>query len=466
MSSEPTSTNLTLAIIGGGASGTLVAVQLLRRAASPLRILLFERMSEVGPGVAYGTGFSGHLLNVPAARMSAFPDQPDHFLSWVEARAGRPGFPAAMTPGDYLPRQVYGLYLSDVLAEAEQGAAPGVSLQSVKGEVLEIEPEESGVRLRCGGGQYFAANRVVLAIGNLPGEHPIRRPLPVYRSQLYVHVPWRPGALAGIPPDEDVLLVGAGLTAIDLILKLTAEGHRGVIHALSRRGLRPQAHLAVPPYRDFLADDGKRPDTVRELTRRIRREIALAAGAGHDWRAVIDAIRPHAQALWQGFSWSERSRFMRHVRPFWEVHRHRVAPPVAARIEELLATGRLRFYAGRLEELRERGGGVDAKFRSRGTHRWHHLQVARVINCTGPRTDYSKYQHPLLLNLLANGLIDHDPLALGIRATPQGEVLDHNELVVPWLHTIGAPLKGDLWECTAIPEIREQAAMIARQLLA
>ncbi|MEJ1972205.1 MAG: FAD/NAD(P)-binding protein [Lacunisphaera sp.] len=439
-----------IAIIGGGASGCLVAAQLLRQSRGPQRILLFERMSEVGRGVAYGTDFPGHLLNVPAGRMGAFPDVPGHFLAWVAARVGHPGFPATVAAGDFLSRRLYGDYLRAVLTDAREAAAPGVVLEEIKAEVVDAEFADGLVRLRCGGGQYFAVDRVVLAIGNLPGEYPIRGTLPIYHSQSYVHVPWRPGALEGIPRDAEVLLVGAGLTAIDLVLELHGRGHTGAIHALSRRGLLPQEHRPAPVYPDFLQGEPL-PATILGFSRRLRAEVRRAQAQGNDWRPVIDSLRPHAQTLWQGFSWEERARFMRHVRPFWEVHRHRVAPPVAARIEELRRSDRLRFYAGRLTGLEEKSGGVEARFRLRGTTQIRSLRVARVINCTGPRTDYSKYQHPLLLNLLANGLIDHDPLALGIRATTAGEVLDHNGRIVPWLHTIGAPLKGDLWECTAIP---------------
>ncbi len=459
------SSPLQIAIIGGGASGTLLAAQLLRRAARPLRVVLLERMSEPGGGVAYGTSFGGHLLNVPAGRMSAFSDQPTHFLEWAGARAGHPGFPATVEAGDFLPRQLFGRYLSAVLADAERAAPAGVELLTVKGEVIDIEDETGERRLRTGDGSSFAADEVVLALGNLPGEYPIRRSLPIYHSQRYVHVPWRPGTLAGIPADADVLMVGAGLTSIDLILELAASGHRGTIHALSRRGLRPQAHRAAAPYRDFLAD-GELPRTVRALMRCLRREVAAAAQAGIDWRPVLDAIRPHSPALWQGFSWEERARFMRHVRPFWEVHRHRLAPQVAEKIAALCAEGRVKFYAGRLDKLLEQPDGAVAVFRERGTKKVRTLEVAKVINCTGPRTDYSKYQHPLLVNLLARGLIDHDPLALGLRATPEGEVLRHRGDAVGWLHTLGAPLKGELWECTAIPEIRTQAERLARRLIA
>jgi uncharacterized NAD(P)/FAD-binding protein YdhS len=455
----------TVAIIGGGASGCLVAVQLLRQARTPIRILLFERMTDVGQGMAYGTRYAGHLLNVPAGRMGAFPGQPDHFLKWVQARVGRTGFPAAVAAGDFLPRQLYGNYLAEVLAGVRTAAAPGVELEVVKGEVLDVETTASGLNLRLGGGQYFPADRVVLAIGNLPGEYPVRGTLPVYRSQRYVHMPWQPGALEGISFDDAVLLVGAGLTATDLILELHGRGHRGAIHALSRRGMLPQEHRLAAPYADFLAGR-ELPATVLGFSRLLRAEVQRAKAQGIDWRPVLDALRPHSQRAWRGFSWEERARFLRHARPFWDAHRHRVAPPVAAGIAALQNAGQLHFYAGRLTELQEVADGVDARFRVRGTTQVRTLRVAKVINCTGPRTDYSKYQHPLLLNLLANGLIDHDPLALGIRATGEGQVLDHNERPVDWLYTIGAPLKGDLWECTALPEIRVQAQQLAEKILA
>lgn len=455
----------TVAIVGGGASGCLVAVQLLRQARQPARILLFERMTDVGRGVAYGTKCPSHLLNVPAGRMGAFPDQIDHFFKWVDRRKGEPGFPATVEPGDFLPRALFGDYLREVLAEARARAVTGVALEEIKAEVVDLETEREEVRLRCGDGRAFAADQVVLALGNLPGEYPIPRSLPIYHSQYYVHVPWPRGALAGIPPDSEVLIVGAGLTAIDLILELAENGHRGKIHALSRRGLLPHIHRPVPPYDDFLKTEPL-PHTVLGLSRRLRAEIRRASASGIDWRPVLDAIRPHSQALWRGFSWEERARFMRHLRPFWEVHRHRIAPPVAARIEELHRAGRVSFYAGRLTQLVQKGGEVEARFRLRRNGKIQSERIAKVINCTGPRTDYSKYQHPLLVNLLVRGLIDHDPLALGIHATAQGEVLRYRGGLVGWLHTIGAPLKGALWECTAIPEIRNQAADIAAHLLA
>lgn len=462
MSSE--SSLLNFAIVGGGISGCLVAAQLLRTARTPLRIRLFERMTDIGRGVAYGTENREHLLNVPASRMSAFPDSPGHFYEWVSSRSDQENYPARVAPADFLPRWIFGEYIRSILGEAQAAAAAGVELERIKGEVVDVEEEEGRVRIRCGDGRSFTADRVVLAIGNLPGEYPIRKPLPVYRSQRYVHVPWRPGTLAGIPLDANVLIVGAGLTAIDIVLELESKGHTGTIHALSRRGLRPQVHKPVAPYRDFLSGETL-PTDMLSLFRRVRKEVRVAAKAGIDWRAVLDAIRPHATELWKNLSWAERARFMRHVRPFWEIHRHRLAPVVAAKIEAFLEVGRLQFHAGRLMKLFEKENGAEAQFRLRRDGSIQTVSVAKVINCTGPRSDYSKYQHPLLINLLARGLIDHDPLALGITALPDGRVQRYRGDAVGWLFTIGAPLKGVLWESTSVPEIREQAVALARQLL-
>jgi uncharacterized NAD(P)/FAD-binding protein YdhS len=279
-----------------------------------------------------------------------------------------------------------------------------------------------------------------------------------------VHVPWAEDALEGISPTSDVLIVGAGLTAADVILKLATSGHQGTIHALSRRGLLPLAHRSSPPYRDFL-NGQPLPNTVREAFHLVKIEARLAMAAGQSWQSVIDSLRPYTQAIWQRWSWSERSRFLRHVRPYWDTHRHRYAPQTHTQLDRFRESGQLRFYAGRLQSLTETPNSAEAVFRHRGTDTLTTLTVEKVINCTGPRSDYSKYQHPLFINLLARGLIDHDPLALGLNAKPDGELYRYREAPSGWLLALGAPLKGVLWETTAVAEIRVQAGALAAKLL-
>jgi uncharacterized NAD(P)/FAD-binding protein YdhS len=454
-----------IAIIGGGCAGTLLAAQILRQARGPTNVVLIERSPPPGRGLAHGTKYEEHLLNVPAARMSAWPDDPDHFLRWARELAGHLGIPGQVGSGDFLPRRMYGLYLTEVLEQARENAASDVTLEIVAGEAIDLEETGEGGRITLADGSAISARWVVLALGVLPGEYPIRRPLPFYHGPRYVHVPWAPGALDRIGKHEDILVVGAGLTAVDIIVQCRALGRCGVIHALSRRGLRPQAHRdGLPPYPPFLAPN-LLPTTVRAVFARLRQEVRDAAARGVDWRAVVDAIRPVSQALWQGFSWEERARFMRHVRPFWEAHRHRIPPATAAIIQSMEKAGRLKFHAGRLTSLRDTENGAAVLVKVRGTEDFMALRVAKVINCTGPRTDYSKYQHPLLINLLAAGLISHDALALGIDALPDGQVLRYNRKPVGWLFTIGAPLKGVLWESTAVAEIRVQAQVQARRIV-
>lgn len=449
----------TVAVIGGGFSGTMVCVHLLRNAPPGTRVILIERSAALGRGVAYGTECSEHLLNVPAGRLSAFADEPAHFLNWANAQLGN------VNATDFLPRRLYGEYVNAILQEAVANPASEVEFESVHDEAVDLDETETGARLTLKSGRILHARSVVLALGNLPGEYPIPRALPFYQSARYVHIPWRAGALDHIGEQDAVLLVGAGLTAVDLMVQLDQRGHRGMIHAVSRRGLVPFAHEPGSAYPPFLSE-GNFPTTIRETLRRVRKEIRTAAAQGIGWRAVIDALRPQSQALWKGFSWEERARFMRHVRPHWEVHRHRLAPQVAATIRRLTDEGRVKFYAGRLQSLVDTEGGAAALFRRRGTDELVALRVAKVINCTGPRSDYSKYQHPLLINLLARGLIDHDPLALGIAASPLGEVLRYRSGPTGWLFTLGAPLKGTRWESSAIPELRQQAQTLAAHLAA
>jgi uncharacterized NAD(P)/FAD-binding protein YdhS len=459
-----------IVIIGGGLSGCLVAAQLLRRAAENVRVTVIERKAPLGRGVAYGTECPDHLLNVPAGKISVLPDEPDHFFNWITERVGRAGYPTGpVARTDFLPRWIFGEYVYAVMEEARARAKEGVTLRTVLGETNDLEeanPASPNGRHRVilADGNVIEADRVVLAIGNLPGEYPIRRSLRIYHHRRYVHVPWRERAVENIGSNEQVLLVGAGLTAIDMIVQLDRQGHRGTIHALSRRGLRPQMHETSAPYPAFLDNDAL-PKTVRETVRRVRQEIAVARKQGIGWRPVLDSVRPFSQALWRNFSWEERARFMRHLRPYWDIHRHRLAPVIAERVARIQAEGRLKFYAGRLESLTEKPEAIEAVFRLRGSEERKTLQVAKVINCTGPRTDYSKYQHPLLINLLARSLIDHDPLAVGLNASPAGEVFRYRNGPVGWLFTLGAPLQGVLWESTAVPEIRAQAAILADKLL-
>src|SRR5262249_35826518 len=154
-------------------------------------------------------------------------------------------------------------------------------------------------------------------------------------------------ALDGIGPRDTVGLIGTGLTMVDVVLDLRSRGHQGAITALSRRGLMPVPHRNVEAYTPFVPADCP-PKRISELLAVVRREVRSAAERGIDWRSVIDALRTQIDTLWRNLPFQERKRFLRHARPYWEVHRHRVAPVVADEIDALLRSGSLSVIAGKI----------------------------------------------------------------------------------------------------------------------
>ncbi|PTL82040.1 FAD/NAD(P)-binding protein [Vitiosangium sp. GDMCC 1.1324] len=443
-------------IVGGGASGTLLAAQLLRNAPGPLRVALLERTGRVGPGLAYSTESESHLLNVPAGRMSAFPDEPEHFLRWI--RRIEPD----TQPGDFVQRRRYGQYLEAVLREAREAAAPGVDLELLTGEASSLSQVGDAVRVVLATGPMLEARTVVLAVGNaLPADLPVEDG-GLYRSSRYIRSPWAEGALQRVQPHHSVLLVGTGLTMVDTVLSLAERNHEGRIHAISRHGLLPHVHrpgvVAGP------AVSLSEPLRVRSVLRALRRE-ARSMREGADWRGVVDALRPMTASVWRGLPEPERRRFLRHLRSFWDVHRHRMAPGVYDVLQQLRIAGVLRIHAARVRSFQvTEEGWVIARVRARGFEREATFRVQHVINCTGPDASIGR-GHPLLRGLLESGLVRSDALGLGLATDAEGALLDAEGQPSGVLFTLGPLRRGDLWESTAIPEIRAQALGLARRLL-
>jgi uncharacterized NAD(P)/FAD-binding protein YdhS len=449
-------------IIGGGFSGAMVATQLLRQAGRPLSITILERSAEIGRGVAYGTCHECHLLNAPAAGMSALEEEPLHFLRWAQDRV-----PGGMPAWGFAPRLLYGAYVAATLADDEARAAPGVHLERRRGEAVAARLAGSGgAAVTLADGNELRADRVVLALGNLPPADP---PVPdpgFYRSRRYLGHAWADGAWSDIARDDPVLLLGSGLTMMDLAAALASQGHSAAMLVVSRRGQLPQAHgpAAPPPFTLHWPDEP--PARVVALLSLVRRELRRAAAAGIDWRSVIDALRPHTTTLWRALPAHEKRRFLRHLRGHWDSHRHRAAPATARVVSALQASGQLRLYAGRVRAFREDGAGVDVTVELRGSRRTLVLRAGRVINCTGPECDYRQLRMPLIASLRATGLLQPDELGLGLAATEDGALIDLGGAASRVFYTLGPPRKGALWETTAVREIRTQAAQLASLLLA
>lgn len=455
----------TIAIVGGGFSGSMLAVHLLRSGAGWIdRVALIERAPRFGRGVAYSTPCPQHLLNVPAGRMSAFQDDEDHFLRW--ARGQNP----EVRGGTFVPRVLFGQYVSEVLDEAARSAPPdGPTLQRISGEAVAATQTGNQITLGLRDGATLTADMLVLAIGNFPpGEPPIPGSVPLHSSWRYIADPWAPGALESVGPDEPVLLIGTGLTMLDVAVALADRGHLAPMTAVSRRGLLPQPHRSpapgAPKY-EPPADIERWPTSARDLLRRLRDEVRAAAIQGQDWRDVLASLRPVTQSLWRKMGPDEQRRFLKHLRPYWDSHRHRAAPETARTIDRLIAAGRLRVMAARLAGLRSRPDADLVLLRPRGSDLPCELPVGRIINCTGPETDIARVRDPLVTSLRDAGLLRPDPLGLGVDADDTGALIGATGRSNHALYALGPLRRAQLWETTAVPELRVQASQMAIHLL-
>ncbi len=428
-----------IAIVGAGFSGSLFAINLVRHDGPDA--LLIERGEAFGRGVAYATGNADHLLNVRAANMSALPDAPAHFADWLAAHSDTPATA-------FVPRATYGRYLGDLLA-ATAGDA-GTRLVKRRGEVVAIEPDSYGVSVVFADGMRERADAAVLATGNLPPHAPPGID-PEMLGDRYFGDPWHPQATRGLDDRETVLLLGTGLTMVDVALALDGAGFRGRLVALSRRGLLPRAHAESKPGK--LSEHP--PASITALLHEVR---ARADAIG--WRGAIDELRPFTQELWRRAPDADRARFLRHLRPWWDVHRHRLAPEVAARMEALIASGRLEIYAGK--PVASEADAV--RWRPRGSDTAERLPVSRVINCTGPAGDAERSHDPLLRQLLADGLARPDAFGLGLDVDADSRLVGRDGEAHRRLYALGPVTRGAQWEITAVPDIRAQVWHLARRV--
>eukprot|EP00667_Euglena_gracilis_P005505 EG_transcript_5542 len=392
--------------------------------------------------------------------MSALPDIPNHFVQWLERR---PDVEQPVDPAGFVSRRLYGEYVAATLDEAVGVAAEGVVLHKRTGaDVVGVGRVASKLAIQVEGGEVAEADRVVLALGNFPPSgFPIKGRLPAVGTRFIEGAEF--DALDSFNPDSEVFLIGAGLTALDWVVGLQGRGHRGRIHMLSRQGLLPHKHSATTPLPP-LFDPQALPTSVSHLVRFVRSKIAAHAG---DWRSVIDAIRPQTQLLWLALPVAEQQRFLRHVRSFWDVHRHRCAPQQGLVLDRLVAAGQVQLHTGFLRELTVDGSRLVVEYKLRGSKpcQLRHVAADVVINCTGPSSDYRAASHPLITGLLSAGLIAPDPLHLGLQVAPNGALIGADGQPSDWLFSLGPPKKGVLWESTAVPELRFQARDLAAELL-
>jgi uncharacterized NAD(P)/FAD-binding protein YdhS len=451
-----TSERVDVAIIGGGAAGTLTAVHLLR-AGPPVRVAIVERADRLGRGIAYSTTNPRHLMNVPASTIGGLSGRPGHLVEWC-AEQGEP------VPGtEFVNRPLFGRYLVGLLRDA--AAAAAVAPLELHDEAVGIARAGGRLRVSLAGGGSLDAGSVVLATGTPAAARvPLTSGSWPLDSPRYVTDPWEPGALEGLAGD-DILLIGAGLTMVDVALRLS-ELRPGVrLVAVSRTGLLPVTHR----WPEGAIDVGYRPPpagaTLREQARAFRAATVAARDRGADMRDVVDAMRPYTQAIWQGLSDADRVRFLRRYARFWLINRSRMAPAAAGWVEELREEGRLRIVAAAIASVEADGARLAVRLRPRSGGPVETLHVDAAVNCAGPADSPFAAGSPLYRSLLESGLARPHRLGLGLDTGPAGAVRDAEGRLSETLYTIGWLRRGELWESLAIPELRDQAAELAAVLV-
>ncbi|MBT9263302.1 FAD/NAD(P)-binding protein [Pseudomonas sp. MG-9] len=455
-------------IIGGGLSGTMLAVQLLRLPGQR-KLLIIEPRAELGRGEAYSAVELGHTLNGNAARMSVDPDNPDDLTQWLTAHIAAGGWPESAeqdVPVSELfpPRGLFGVYVQQRLAEARIiGARHGSTVEHVCAEVVDLQAAADSVQLTLNDGRRISAAYAVLATGMFPAARTPQKDSSGLNAAALD--PWDVAAMRQLDPRSTVLIIGSGLTMVDAVVSLEQAGHRGPIEVFSRHGLLPHVRRQPPAWVDFLADDPS-IHTPRQLLRELRKHCRDAIAQGIDWQAPLDTVRAHIGRLWSQATDVQRRQFVRHVRPWWESHHHRSPPLSAALVERLHSEGRLRIQAASFKGLEPAtGDGVSIRIRRRGEAQTCVVQGAALINSSGIEYDWRRVARPLPQQLLARGLVRPGPLALGIAATVDGAVLDAQGQAGSRLFAMGPPLRGMWWESTAVTDVALQAKALAARLV-
>ena len=444
-----------LAIIGGGAGGVLAALQALRRGSAGEDIVLLEPRATVAQGVAYSTRFAEHLLNVPAGRMSAFSDSPEEFLDFlIEAD---PEDSRAVVADAFTERLKYGAYLRHRLEEALTSSLARFDV--LHEEVLGMDSEGNHFKLLLKSGETLCADSIVLAVGNSPKKLPARGAASLPPG-LVVDA-WDFDAVRRIPTQAAVCIAGSGLSMVDAVMSLAANGHRGTIQVSSRHALLPLVHTEHVATRfDARSLIGL---TLRARMRALRTVVAEEASRGVPWQAVMESARPIVQSLWRTLSHNDQRRFLRHVARYWDVHRHRIAPQVYDEIESLRTLGQLELHRGRIDSIVREGTGARVTIKKHDG-RLLHLDADRIVNATGVEMRADLMRNALVANLLGKGQARPGPHGIGLDTTLDGSLVDANGHVTPKVMVLGSLRIGTLWESIAVPELREQAAEVVGSL--
>lgn len=444
----------TIAIIGGGLSGILTAIQLLEKS-KDISVKIINSGQPIGLGVAYSTTDTSHLLNVPAGKMSAFPDNQKHFTDWLIAH----GHSAEQIEKQFFPRFVYGEYLSELVAALKQNK----QVEIINAKAIDLQKQDSSYSILLNNDKSVFADKTVLALGNFLPATPKSESQSFFESPNYFKNPWNTDYLKNIQPNQNILIIGTGLTMVDCVLSLKNIGVKGKLYVVSPRGYTPAPHGKKEIYPDFYSEvKGK---TLLEIVQIVRKHLKIAESKNSSWIGVIDSLRPHVQKLWIALSPKDKQQFISHIRHIWGLARHRLPLSVYTELSNLKVSNQLEIIGGRIIYIQEEGDGIYATIQLRGSSIKRKLNITRVINCTGPQNNYKELKDPFIQNLLTKKIIIPSEQKMGINTSLTGRVLSQDGKPSDDIYAIGSLLRGVLWETTAVPEISVQAEQIAKQII-
>jgi uncharacterized NAD(P)/FAD-binding protein YdhS len=436
-------------IVGGGLSGTLLALQFAKRKGNHEVILLEKNPQLLGRGIAYNNDFTHQPLNVPASGMSLFPETPDHFVQWLTVNAFRYNhLIREITPESFVPRKIFGDYIVEQLQKAHHDHNGTFEIRI--DEVLSLTRRGKQLVAGLESGIALEADEVILALGNFPPGDLFPLQPGLNTAPGYFPFPWSDEIYSGIRGEENILLVGTGLSAVDVALGLHLRNFRGHITMLSRRGKLPLPHNLA--YQAIAIDD---PGYLNPREALLWLKEQMKKNHAVPWTAVMDGIRPLTQLIWKRWSNEEKSYFLKRLRPIWEVVRHRIPAQSSAVLEELMQAQQLEVRKGKIVSGKTLPDGIEVTWQE--DEKTRQAVYNKVINCTGPESNYRKVKLPVLGNLMDQGLLVNDALGLGILCTEEGRIIGKDNLPVQGLWCIGPMRKAVLWETTAIRELRIQA---------
>lgn len=456
-----------ISIIGGGFSGSMLTTQLIKKTKSPLEIFIFDKKENFAKGVAFNPYSDHHLLNVRTKGMSAFPDQPNHFLDWVCTELNYDETLRNLVSESFMPRKLYGNYLQQIWQEVlEDAKTKGILVNQIHEYVTDLVPSDAEISIKTQSGKNYTTNFVVLATGNELPRNPRIPNMAFYQNATYFQNPWSVDSVTQTKSDLPVLIIGNGLTMVDTVFGLLENGYKGKIISISPNGFNILSHKSSHYTYTALTNEIESKTTLYEIFKNVHQHIKKVRQLGVTAEPVIDSLRPHTQKIWQSLSIGEKKIFMARLRHLWGVARHRLPIESYDKIQKLRLDGNLQIISGKLHDIHQNQKFIEVAYFDKKLNQENRINVSRVINCTGPESDIQFMNDNVLKNCLEKNILFQDECRLGIKTNVETfQILKPDNSFHANLFTIGSWLKGELWESTAVPELRVQADLLANRLI-